>query len=102
MRVEPTVTLKSRLLKRIFTLCKLELHLVCIPKPNAIEPTKRRKEKTSAMPWGIKREIFFYRWFKPIHVDPVSWKESLLFRQGDTADLKTLSRPSKDAITQES
>lgn len=54
------------------------------------------------MPWGIKREIFFYRWFKPIHVEPVSWKESLLFRQGDTADLKTLSRPSKDANTQKS
>lgn len=54
------------------------------------------------MPWRIKKGTFFYRWHKPIHVDPVSWKESLLFRQGDTADLKTLSRPSKDAITQES
>lgn len=103
VRIEHTVTLKSRLLKRIFTLCKLKLQLVCIPKSNATEPTKmRRKKKTSAMSWGIKREIFFYRWFKPIHVDPVSWKESLLFRQGDTADLKTLSRSSKDAITQES
>lgn len=81
----------------------LKLHLVCILKWNATEPTKmKRKKETSAMLWGIERETFFYRWFKPIHVDPVSWKESVLFRQGDTADLKSLSRPSKDAITQES
>jgi len=65
------------------------LHLAFIHKWNVIEPTntKRKKETRSN-----EETALLYRWFKSIHVDPDS-KESELFRQGDTADLKNPSNP---------
>lgn len=78
----------------------VNLHLVCIPKWNAIEPKMQRKKETSAKLWRMKKNPSW--WFKPIHVDPVSQNESVLFSQGDAADLKSLCKPTEDAITQES
>lgn len=97
LKTEPTDTLKGDLIKRIFTYGLFDLHLAFIHKRNVTEPTNtKRKQETNSN----EETALLYRWFKPIYVDSES-KESELFRQGDTDDLKSPSKPSKDTIIQD-